>query len=56
VPTEIKIFNNNVVSIWFDPAKVNHQFGESPTYGVVLNKKDMEKGPMSQGGDKMRYW
>jgi hypothetical protein len=45
VPTELKIFNNNVISIWFDPVKVNHHFGESPIYGVVLDKKDMEKGP-----------
>jgi hypothetical protein len=56
VPTEIKIFNNNAISMWFDPVKVNHHFGESPIYGVVLDKKDMEKGPMSQIGDKMRSW
>ncbi len=56
VHTEIKIFNNNVVSIWFDPVKVNHHFGESLIYGIVLDKKDMEKGPMSQDGDKMRSW
>jgi hypothetical protein len=56
VPTELKIFNNNVISIWFDPVKVNHHFGESPIYGVVLDKKDMEKGPMSQNGDKMHSW
>jgi hypothetical protein len=49
VPTEIKIFNNNVISIWFDPVKVNHHFGESPIYGVVLDN-------MSQIGDKMRSW
>ena len=48
VPVEIKVFNNNVISIWFDPTKVNHHFGESPIYGTVLNKKDMEgKGPIS---------
>jgi hypothetical protein len=56
VPTEIKIFNNNAISMWFDPVKVNHHFGESPIYGVVLDKKDMGKGPMSQIGDKMRSW
>jgi hypothetical protein len=33
VPTEIKILNNNVISLWFDPTKVNHHFGESPIYG-----------------------
>jgi len=48
VPVEIKVFNNNVISIWFDPIKVDHHFGESPIYGTVLNKKDMEgKGPNS---------
>jgi hypothetical protein len=52
VPTEMKILNNNVISIWFDPTKVNHHFGQSPIYGVVADKKDMEKGPMSQTGNK----
>ena len=48
VPIEIKIFNNNVISIWFDPAKVNSHFGASPIYGTLFNKKDMEsRGPMS---------
>jgi hypothetical protein len=48
VPVEIKVFNNNVISIWFDPTKVNSHFGQSPIYGTVLNQKDMEgKGPMS---------
>jgi hypothetical protein len=48
VPIEIKVFNNNVISVWFDPSKVNSHFGQSPIYGTVLNKKDMEgKGPMS---------
>jgi hypothetical protein len=51
VATEIKIFNNNVISIWFDPEKVNHHFGESPIYGVVADKKEMEKGSKSQFGD-----
>ena len=56
VPTEIKILNNNVISIWFDPTKVNHHFGQSPIYGVVADKKDMEKGPMSQTGNKTGSW
>ena len=48
VPVEIKVYNNNVISIWFDPTKVNNHFGESPIYGTVLNKKDMDnRGPMS---------
>jgi hypothetical protein len=56
VPTEIKILNNNVISILFDPTKVNHHFGESPIYGLVADKKDMEKGSMSHTGNKTRSW
>ena len=49
VPIEIKVINNNVISIWFDPAKVEKHFGESPIYGTVSNNKDMEsKGSMAQ--------
>jgi len=54
VPIEIKIFNNNVISIWFDPTKVNTHFGQSPIYGTVLNKKEMEgKGSMSSHRENM---
>jgi hypothetical protein len=56
VRTEIKIFNNNVISLWFDPVKVNHHFGESPIYGVVADKKDLEKGSMSQIGNRTGSW
>jgi hypothetical protein len=42
VPVDIKIINNNVVSIWFDPTKVERHFGGSPIYGTVFTKKDME--------------
>ncbi len=42
VPVEIKIINNNGISNWFDPAKVEKHFGESPIYGTVFTKKDME--------------
>jgi hypothetical protein len=56
VRTEIKIFNNNVISLWFDPVKVNHHFGESPIYGVVADRKDLEKGSMSQIGNRTGSW
>lgn len=47
VPVEIKGFNNNVISIWFNPTQVDNHF-ESPIYGIVFNKKDMESnGPMA---------
>ncbi|MDW0249871.1 MAG: hypothetical protein QN424_08715 [Nitrososphaeraceae archaeon] len=42
IPTEIKIHNNNVISIWFDPTKVKTHFGVSPIYGAVITEKEME--------------
>ncbi|HEY7109008.1 MAG TPA: hypothetical protein VH415_06255 [Nitrososphaeraceae archaeon] len=56
VPTELKILNDNVISILFDPTKVNHHFGDSPIYGVVADKKNMEKGSMSYTGNKTHSW
>ena len=40
IPTEIKIHNNNVISIWFDPSKVKTHFGLSPIYGAVIREKE----------------
>ena len=52
VPIEIKVFNNNVISIWFDPTKVNSHFGQTPIYGTIVNKKDMgSDGSMSHKGN-----
>ena len=42
VQTEIKIQDNNVISIWLDPTKVNGHFGDSPIYGIVFTEKDFE--------------
>lgn len=42
IPTEIKIHNNNVISIWFDPTKVKIHFGVSPIYGAVITEKEMK--------------
>lgn len=45
VPIEIKIINNNLISIWFDPtfdpAKFEMHFGETPIYGTVFKTNDM---------------
>ena len=48
VPIEIKIINNNVISVWLEPIKVESHFGDSPIYGTVFTNKDLEsKGPIS---------
>jgi hypothetical protein len=47
IPIEIKIINNNVISIWLEPTKVEKHFGDSPIYGTVFTSKDLEnKGPI----------
>jgi hypothetical protein len=42
IPTEIKIHNNNVISIWFDPTKEKTHFGVSPIYGALFTEKEMK--------------
>jgi hypothetical protein len=34
VPTSITLMDDNAVSIWFDPNKVNYHFGDTPIYGT----------------------
>ncbi|HEX2406502.1 MAG TPA: hypothetical protein VHJ38_04755 [Nitrososphaeraceae archaeon] len=36
VPISIKALNNNVISIWTDPAKINNHFGNTPIYGQII--------------------
>jgi hypothetical protein len=42
IPSEIKIHNNNVISILFDPTKVKTHFGASPIYGALFTEKEMK--------------
>ena len=35
VPLSIKSMNNNVISIWIDPTKVNNHFGNTPIFGLI---------------------
>ncbi|MFL6419752.1 MAG: hypothetical protein ACJ71P_10110 [Nitrososphaeraceae archaeon] len=35
VPISIRIFDDNVISIWVDPAKTMNHFGNTPIYGTV---------------------
>ena len=34
VPTSIKILDHNAITLWFDPAKVENHFGNTPIYGT----------------------
>ena len=35
VPLSIKSMNNNIISIWVDPTKVNNHFGNTPIFGLI---------------------
>jgi hypothetical protein len=43
VPVSIKSMNNNVLSIWVDPAKVNNHFGNTPIFGTIEKLIKVEK-------------
>jgi hypothetical protein len=36
VPISIRTFDDNVISIWVDPAKTMNHFGNTPIYGTVI--------------------
>jgi hypothetical protein len=43
VPTTIKV-SGEIISIFPDPSAVNHHFGNTPIYGVVLPEEDQRRG------------
>jgi hypothetical protein len=36
VPLSIRTLNDNVISIWVDPAKTMNHFGNTPIYGTII--------------------
>jgi len=43
VPVSIKRIDNNVVSIWADPTRVNNHFGNTPIFGTIEKLLRVEK-------------
>jgi hypothetical protein len=43
VPISIKAMDDNAVSIWVDPTKVNNHFGNTPIFGVIAKLLNVEK-------------
>ena len=43
VPVSIKRIDDNVISIWADPAKVNNHFGTTPIYGTIMKSVIVKK-------------
>ena len=43
VPVSIKRIDNNAVSLWVDPTKVNNHFGNTPIFGTIEKLLKVEK-------------
>ena len=43
VPVSIKTMDNNAVSIWLDPTKINNHFGNTPIFGTIVKLLKVEK-------------
>lgn len=43
VPVSIKILDDNVISIWADPIKLNKHFGDTPIFGTVMKDVIIKK-------------
>src|SRR5215216_6815823 len=43
VLVSIKMMDNNAVSIWVDPTKINNHFGNTPIFGTIVKLLKVEK-------------
>ncbi|HEX5977860.1 MAG TPA: hypothetical protein VFY68_11315 [Nitrososphaeraceae archaeon] len=43
VPISIKRIDNNVISLWADPAMINNHFGNTPIFGTIEKQLSVEK-------------
>jgi hypothetical protein len=43
VPLSIKAMDNNAVSIWVDPTKIQNHFGNTPIFGTIEKLIEVEK-------------
>jgi hypothetical protein len=43
VPVSIRTMDNNVLSIWADPTKLNNHFGNTPIFGIIQKLLTVEK-------------
>jgi hypothetical protein len=43
VPISITTMDNNAVSIWADPTKINNHFGNTPIFGTIVKLLKVEK-------------
>jgi hypothetical protein len=43
VPISIKTIDDNTISIWADPTKLNNHFGDTPIFGIIAKLLNVEK-------------
>jgi hypothetical protein len=43
VPISIKTVDDNTISIWADPTKLNNHFGDTPIFGIIAKLLNVEK-------------
>jgi hypothetical protein len=43
VPLSIKAMDNNAVSVWVDPTKIQNHFGNTPIFGTIKKLIEVEK-------------
>jgi hypothetical protein len=43
VPVSIRSMDNNVISIWADPTRINNHFGNTPIFGIIQKLLTVEK-------------
>jgi hypothetical protein len=43
IPVSIKAMDNNAVSIWIDPTKIQNHFGNTPIFGTIEKLLEVEK-------------
>jgi hypothetical protein len=47
VPLSIRTFDDNIISIWLDPAKTMNHFGNTPIYGTITQAGKLSFGSRS---------
>jgi hypothetical protein len=46
IPTSITIMGDKVISIWLDPSRVDNHYGNTPIYGLVMDRDQGRQGSM----------
>lgn len=46
IPTGITIMGDKVISIWLDPSKVDNHYGNTPIYGLVMDRDQGRQSSM----------